>query len=140
MTAFGIKDNENSNLNLYDEDILKLEKVFDWVKQRQHQRMDLEDFRRNAIERFYDAGFKVNVKVYETTENDGQSALEGVYAFDFEILDRVNREEQFDFDRQVHQVVNNLLELPDQNGGWINTDEALMRAEREQRERGRHKH
>ena len=133
MTAFGIKDNENFNLNLYDEDILKLEKVFDWVKQRQHQRMELEGFRRSAIERFYDAGFKVNVKVYDTNE-------EGVYAFDFEILDRVDREEQFDFDKQVHQVVNNLLELPDQDGGWINTDEALMRAEREQRERGRHKH
>lgn len=133
MTAFGIKENNNPNLNLYDEDILKLEKVFDWVKQRQHQRMDLEDFRRNAIERFYDAGFKVNVKVYDTNED-------GVYAFDFEILDRVDREEQFDFDKQVHQVVNNLLELPDQDGGWIKTDEALMRAEREQREQGRHKH
>lgn len=133
MTAFGIKENDNPGLNLYDEDILKLEKVFDWVKQRQQQRMDLEDFRRGAVERFYDAGFKVNVKVYETTE-------EGVYAFDFEILDRVEREDQFDYDKQVHQVVNNILELPDQDGGWIKTDEALMRAERERRERGRHKH
>lgn len=133
MTAFGIKDNENSNLNLYDEDIIALEKgPYAWMKQRQGSRMNMEDFRRGAIEKFYDAGFKVNLKVYETDQPE-------VYAFDVEILDRVQRQD-FDYDKQVHQVVNNLLELPDQNGGWINTDEALMRAEREQREWGRHKH
>ncbi len=134
MTAFGIKENNKPGLNLYDEDIIALEKgPYAWMKQRQGSRMNMEDFRRGAIEKFYDAGFKVNLKVYETDQPE-------VYAFDVEILDRVQREQQFDFDKQVHQVVNNLLELPDQDGGWIKTDEALMRAEREQRERGRHKH
>jgi hypothetical protein len=32
----------------------------------------------------------------------------------------------FDPDRQVHEVVNNILELPDQDGGVIKTDKRML--------------
>jgi hypothetical protein len=123
----------NPNFNLYDEDFPVLERVTKWMEGRQGTSMNLEDFRRTSIERFHDAGFIVDVKVFTTDE-------EGVYAFDVEILDRVVREEEYDFDKQVHQVVNNLLELPDQDGGVIDTDKSLKDLLAREKEMGGHAH
>lgn len=121
------------HMDLYDTDIIAIEKgPLEWMKSKQFERMDLEDFRRTTKERFEQLGFRVNVKCYDTDQPD-------VYAFDVEILGRTSQQ-SFDYDRMTHEVVNNVLALPDQDGGWIDTDKALMDMAKKEREHGKHKH
>lgn len=105
---------------LYDSDLLEIEKVYTWMRQQQGQRRNMEDFRQAVIGKFHERGFIVNVLAYDTDQ-------EGVYAFDVEILRKTQRKD-FDYDKQVHQVVNNLLDLPDQAGGWIKADAGMKEA------------
>lgn len=114
---------------IHDSDILEMEKVYRWMVDQQHKRRDLENFRREIIERFHQAGFVVNVLTYNTTEPE-------VYSFEVEVLRKVERK-AFDYDKQVHEVVNNLLDLPDQAGGWIKADEGMKEAAKRAKE---HKH
>lgn len=112
-------------IDLYDSEILELEKVLEWMRKRQGQRMDLEDFRRAAKEKFAEAGFKVDIRVFTTTE-------EGVYHFEPQIEGRIEKRE-FDYDRMVHEVTGNILELPDQDKGVIKADAALAQMERDRK-------
>jgi hypothetical protein len=88
--------------DLNDSELLRLEEVVKVLNQRQGKSLSIEAFRKEAIERFAIAGFKVDVKTYTTTEP-------GVYAFDIDVQDRY--EGEFDPERQVHEVTNDLLEL-----------------------------
>ncbi len=125
--------NLNSHVELYDSDLLVMEQgPLAWMRSKQQSSMNLEDFRRAVVEKFADVGFKVDVKVYDTNQ-------EGVYAFDVEIREKIEKK-AFDFDRMTHEVVNNILELPDQAGGWIDTDKAMMEMLRKEREQGKHRH
>ena len=102
-----------SQVDLMDTEILRVEKVTQALNQRQGKMgTNLEAFRKEIIERFADIGFKVDVKVYTTDQ-------EGLYAFDIDITDRLAG--QFDPDRQVHDVTNDILELGD--SGVINTQQ-----------------
>lgn len=122
-------------IDILDSEILKLEKVTSWMQEQQKKGgVDLDAFRREAIHRFHEQGFIVDVLVYETNLTD-------VYAFEPVVKGRVE-EKPFDFDQMSHEVVNNLLELPDQDKGVIKADAELARMERE-RKLGRgpkHKH
>jgi hypothetical protein len=110
----------SSVIELHDSEIIELEKgPLAYLQKYQGRSVDLEGFRRAAIESFSDAGFSVNVKAWTTDQ-------EGVYAFDLEINGRVPGGRRFDPDRQVHEVVSNILELPDQDGGWIKTDKKML--------------
>lgn len=100
-----------SLIDLHDSEILRIERVVNVLNERRGTSLPLEAFRREIIERFAEqAGLKVNVKVFTTTQ-------EGLYAFTVEIIDRLGGE--FDPDRQVHEVTNDLLELGE--GGVIKT-------------------
>lgn len=115
--------------NLYDSDILAIEKgPMAWMQTQQRSRRHLDDFVRGAKEKFAEIGFNANIKTYDTNED-------GTFAFEVEILGRLENR-AFDYDRQVHEVTNNILELPDQAGGVIKTDEAMLRVARNQK----HKH
>lgn len=114
-------------VDINDSDILRIEEgPIRWARAQQFKRMDLDAFRRDLIDKFAQVGFKADVLVYST------DAGPDVFAFDMVIQDRLDGE--FDPDRQVHEVVNNILELPDQDKGWIKTDESLLAAERAMRE------
>lgn len=89
-------------VDLLDSDILKLEKVSRVLQERQGSYTNLEGFRKEAIDRFAKAGFKVDVKVYDTVE-------QGTYAFEIEVLERYAGE--VDPDQQVHEVVTDILGL-----------------------------
>lgn len=116
-----------------DADILAMEEgPWAYMRSMQFKRMDVEDFRKTVIAKFADIGFRATVNAYTT------DAGVDVYAFEVVVHDRLGG--QFDPDRMVHEVVKNVLELPDQEGGWINTDEALRSAERQMREHPPHKH
>jgi hypothetical protein len=107
-------------IDLNDSDILALEQgPLRRLQECEEKMMDLESFRLMAIEAFGEAGFQVTVKCFDTTQ-------QGVYAFDIEINGRVPGSRRFDPDRQVHEVVNNILKLPDQEGGFIKTDRKMF--------------
>lgn len=89
-------------MDLNDADILKIEQVVKILNERQGKVLNLDAFRREAIERFAEAGFKVDVKTYDTNQ-------QGLYAFEIDIQDRY--EGQFDPDQMVHEATNDLLEL-----------------------------
>lgn len=95
-------------LDIHDSEIIRLEAVKKALMERQATVVNLEAFRKEAIERFAQAGFDVFVQCYETDQV-------GAFAFDIDILGRI--EGDFDPDRQVHEVTNDLLELGE--GGVI---------------------
>lgn len=99
------------SIELYDHDIFSIEKVLAQLNKKQHKSVNLEDFRREIIERFEDIGLVVNVKVYTTAE-------EGVFAFDIDIYDRCERK-PFDYERQAHEVRNDILEIEPEKKGQI---------------------
>lgn len=104
-------------INLYDSDILRIDQgPLAWMLSRQGIRMNVEEFRRTVVDKFAEIGFIAVIKTYDTTENE-------TYAFDVEIQGRIEPHD-FDFDRMVHEVQNNLLDDPDQEKGPISTREA----------------
>lgn len=88
--------------DLYDTDILVLEKVIKRLNERARATMDMEAFRKEAVERFQDAGFEVDVKVWYTNEP-------GVFAFDMEVVGKIGADEPFDHERMHHEVTHDVL-------------------------------
>jgi hypothetical protein len=92
-----------------DSELLRCEEVIKKLNERQGRGgTNLEKFRQEIVERFAGIGLGVAVRVYTTNE-------EGLYAFDIDIDRRLAG--QFDPDRQVHEVTNDLLNLGE--GGVI---------------------
>jgi hypothetical protein len=111
----------NSLVNLYDSDIDRIQRgPLAWMRSQEGKHMDLEDFRKTAVAKFADIGLRTNVKCYETNVSD-------VYAFEAEIQERLEKRD-FDYDRQIHEVVNNYLELPGEEKGFIKTSEGMENA------------
>lgn len=107
-------------LELNDSEILAIERgPLAYAQKHQGSHRDLENFRRAIVAQFGEIGFQANVLCFETDQP-------GCYAFEFEIIGRTPGSRSFDPDRQVHEVVNNVLELPDQDGGWVKTDKAML--------------
>ena len=91
-----------SMIELNDSDILRIESVVKILNDRQGKVLNLDAFRREAEERFAEAGFKVTVKTYTTNQD-------GLYAFDIEINDRL--EGKFDPDQMVFETTRDILDL-----------------------------
>jgi hypothetical protein len=91
-----------SAFNLYDTDILRLEKVIEQLNRKIGTATNMEGFRQEILDRMARAGFRVDVKVYSTTQD-------GTYAFDIEIKDRLDSGFTFDYDQQVHEVTHDLF-------------------------------
>lgn len=105
--------NVTAQIDLYDHEILEVERAWQAVQSKQGRMVDLESYRREIVERFAERGFRVDVDVYETNH-------EGLYHFEVTIRDRQEPIKEFDFDRQVHEVTNDLLDLGE--GGVIKTE------------------
>jgi len=103
-----------SFIDLHDSDILQMEKVLKLLRKRQGENVPLESFRKEVVDRFAEIGFKVSVQVFETN-------VPGVYAFDFDITDRL--EGEFDPNQQAWEATHDVLELGE--GGVIKTDGGL---------------
>ena len=99
-----------SVIDLYDSEVLLLEKVLEQLNQKQGKSVNLEAFRKEGVERLASIGLVADAKVYETTQ-------EGIYAFDFEIKGR-NNNQSWDPDKQVFEVTNDILDvLPNSEKG-----------------------
>lgn len=117
-------------VDLHDSDILKFkEGPLTWARAREGRSLDIDQFCRDLAEQFHKIGFGVEVQVWDTK-------IRGAYTFNIVIQKRIDSE--FDPDRQVHEVVNNILELPGEEKGYvIDTGKAIADFERERRERGK---
>jgi hypothetical protein len=105
-------------MELYDSEILMVEKVLERLGEKQRTAQNLEAFRKEIVERFAEIGFAVTAKVFETNQDD-------VYAFDVQIDDRT-APHVMDRDKQVHEAVEDILEiLPPSERGWIKTGTML---------------
>lgn len=105
-------------LNVYDSEIAKLQEVLRTLNGRTYKRHDLHAFEREIVERFQEIGFTVDVKWYTT-------AAEGVVVPEVEVTGRCDpiKPGEFDHDQMRHEVVNNLLGLPEEDAGIIKTPE-----------------
>lgn len=101
-----------AEINLYDSDILSIESVLKKLATRQGQSVDLESFRNEIVNRFREAGFDVKVSMWTTEQK-------GTFVPEVTIVDRVDKDHAFDYDRMVHEVTNDLLDLGE--GGVIST-------------------
>lgn len=110
---------DNNLLNIYDEDVLKLQAVHRQLEGRTYKSHNLHAFEEEILERFAEIGFKVDVKWY--TVHSGGIEQAGVFAPVVEVIGRCDplTAGEFDHDRQRHQVVNNLLGLPAADAGII---------------------
>ena len=105
-------------VNLHDHEVLEIERVVQALSDRQGKAMDLEAFRREAIERFEEIGLVVAVKVYEGVEP-------GLWEFDLELVGRTERlNHGFDHERQQWEVRHDILDLG--TGGTIKPNGKLL--------------
>lgn len=100
-------------IEIHDSEILKVEKVMKKLKERALTPRNYQHWENEAIERFWDIGFRVDIKWWETD-------VDGMLMPEIEIRERV--EKPFDPDQQVHEVVNNVVGLPDAETGFIKTN------------------
>lgn len=93
----------SSLIDLNDSEILKIEEVLNklWEKYRQRNVM-VDDFPREARERFHEAGFEVKVQMYD-------SNVPGVFVPEITIIDRL--EGEFDPDKMVWEATHDVLDL-----------------------------
>lgn len=117
-----------SQVELHDSDILRVEGVIAKLNEKSGTWTDMEKFRQEIIGRFQDIGLSVTTRVYTTN-------VEGCIAFDVDIDRRL--EGEFDPDRQVHEVTNDLLDLGE--GGVIKSADVLKMSEH-QHGHGGHSH
>lgn len=104
----------SSDIQLYDSEIEAMDRgPLKWLVAQQGKPMVLDTFVRTVVGKFDEIGLRSRVNTYETTEP-------GTYAFDIVINGR-HVEKEFDFDRMVHEVQNNLLDIPGE-GGTIKSD------------------
>jgi len=110
-------------IELYDSDILVVEKILHILQERGHQRShDRDAFDKEIKERFFDAGYIVDVKWYSTNVAE-------VYAPDIEIIGRTEKQGEFDHEKMGYEVVNDILELG--TGGKISVTSDMMKQVRE---------
>lgn len=107
------------NCEVYDSEIAEIEGVLDRLNERaRNGRVNFDAFDREIKDRFHQIGFKVNVTWYHS--NVAETKIPEIT-----ITDRTERHE-FDYDQQVHEVTNDILDLGDK--GVIKTDPAALEA------------
>jgi hypothetical protein len=105
-------------INVYDTEVAKLQEVLQTLNDRTYKPHNLHAFEREIVERCQEIGFVVDVKWYETD-------AEGVFSPVVEVVGRCEpiKSGEFDHDRMRHEVVNNVLRLPEEDAGIIKTPE-----------------
>lgn len=101
---------------VYDSEIDAIHKVLEGLNERVAggRRVDYDAFQREIIDKFANLGFKVYVAWWHTN-------IEGVKQPEITITDRLGKHE-FDHDRQVNEVTNDVLGLGE--GGVIKSNPA----------------
>lgn len=110
----------NDPLNVYDSDILAMEKIIQELHDRYQGKMrNYAAFEREAREKFAAIGLDVAITWNEYAI--GGTRQEGAMP-EITVTGRIEPE-KWDPDRMVHEVTSNILEIPGA-GGVIKTDES----------------
>lgn len=104
-----------ADFDVYDHEIDAIQKVLEAIAPKQGKRINLEAFRKEVIGRFEEIGIVAEIVTYTTTE-DGETPIEGLYAWDL-VLRRRTEPHAFDREQQAHEVRSDLLGLGE--GGTI---------------------
>lgn len=110
-----------TKMELYDSEILEIEKVLNIMNDKRKQRRDYDSFTNELKERFHEIGLVISVLWYEAGEEQADGSvkkIEGVLLPEIVIKDRVAKH-TFDHERMKHEIVNNILELPNQEKGQL---------------------
>ncbi len=112
----------NDVLDLYDHEVKQIIELQALLNERRHGLRNYNDFEREIRDRFAAIGFTVDVNWYrfalDEVPQDGAMP-------EITITGRTEKH-VFDPDRQVHEAVSNVLELPGEEG-WIKTDPDTVR-------------
>lgn len=110
---------EPQPIELYDHEMVKVLDVLEKLRQRARERSrNYNDFEREIRERLEDIGFVAHVNWHSYAMN--KVVQVGSAMPEVTITGRTERHE-FDHDRQVHEVVSNVLGLPEEDAGVIRT-------------------
>jgi len=106
-------DDLTKGIDVYDSEVLEIEKVLNTLKARSRDQMrNYSDFDREVKERFSEIGFYVDVLWYDTN-------VETVKMPEI-VIKGVTDARAFDREQMTHEVTNDILGLGD--GGVIKTD------------------
>jgi hypothetical protein len=111
-------------LDLYDHEVKQVIGLMELLNEAARRGpLNYADFEREIRDRFARLGFTVDVNWYRFSvggvEQDGAMP-------EITLTGRTDGKFQFDPDRQVHEAVHNVLELPGEDG-WIKTDKETLR-------------
>lgn len=116
-TQYG--DGFNSMIELYDSDLLVIERVLKALEARQGSNQNLQAFVDEAKERFGLAGYVVEVNMYQVT---GPGPLPiGTFVPDIIIKGRTEKQPEFDREQMAWEVQQDILGI-DENPGTIRAD------------------
>lgn len=105
-------------LDIYDHEVLAIERVLGELNAKaRDKKLNYNDFEREIRDRFAAIGFEVDVNWY--TFSVGGVEQEDAAMPEITVTGRAEKTD-WDPDRQVHEAVNNILQLPGQDG-WIKT-------------------
>lgn len=109
----------DSLVELHDSDILAIESgPLAWANRQVGTTRNIDQFTKDLTEQFAEIGFKIEAQVWTTEQSD-------TWAFKLVIQKRIGKE--FDPDRQVHEVVNNILDIPGEEAGHVVDTGAAMK-------------
>lgn len=99
-----------SDIDLYDSEIVQIRQVIADLSQNIGKPRNLEAFRQEAINRFGEIGFHVEVRLYEAHDPMRLSKRTFIHPA-ITIQDRIVHEDEFDHARQSREVQTNTLKV-----------------------------
>lgn len=112
-------------LDLYDHEVKQVTELLAELNDRvSRRRVNYGDFEREVRDRFARLGFLVDVNWYRFSVDGAEQ--EDAAMPEITVTGRTDDKFQFDPDRQVHEAVHNVLDLPGEEG-WIKTDPETVR-------------
>lgn len=93
-----------------DSEVLKLENVLKTLQGRTATPRNYEHFENEIKDRFWEVGFRVDVKWWETN-------IDGTLIPEIEVTERI--EGEFNPEQQAHEVVNNIVGIPEDEGKGV---------------------
>lgn len=110
--------------DIYDHEVEQIEAALEKLSEKSGTMANYGAFEREARDRFAAIGFTVDINWYEYSVNGvkGEGAMP-----DITITGRTDPNFTFDPDRQVHEIVQNYLDLPGEEKGRVIKSDGILR-------------
>lgn len=112
-------------LDLFDSEVKQIiELLAELNDKAKHRKLNYGAFEREIREKFGKLGFTVDINWYRYSVGGIEQV--GSAMPEITVTGRTDDKFQFDPDRQVHEAVSNVLEIPGEEG-WISTDKDTLK-------------